>query len=93
MKPTQNLSGVMATSMRPDQSAELALFADDDFDLSNKLALNVGLRYAYFFKYGPGVVYQYAARVSKSAEIIMDSTNFKKGKLSINTTDSNLGYP
>ncbi len=79
--PTQSISGVIAKSMPTDQSAEVALFADDDFDLSNKLAFNVGLRYAWFAKFGSGMVYQYAPGQPMSMETITDSINYKAGAI------------
>jgi hypothetical protein len=79
--PTQAISGVTSKSMNRDQSAEMALFADDDFDLTKKLAFNVGLRYAYFAKFGPGLVYQYAPGLPMSVETIIDSASYKKGEI------------
>jgi hypothetical protein len=79
--PGQAISGVTAKSMTLDRSGEAALFADDDFDLSNKLAFNVGLRYAYFSKFGPGMVYKYAPGLPMSAETIIDSTTYKSGEV------------
>jgi hypothetical protein len=79
--PSQIPSNVVGSSMLPEQSAEGALFADDDFDLTEKLAFNVGLRYAHFINYGPGIVYQYAPGFPKSEETIIDSTIYKSGDI------------
>ena len=79
--PTQTVSNVVESSMRQDQAAELAIFADDDFDLTPKLALNIGFRYTSYANYGPGTVYDYAAGVSKSSNLILDSTSFKSGSV------------
>jgi hypothetical protein len=81
MTPSHNVSNVIADTMRPEQSAEMALFADDDFDLTKKLAFNVGIRYSHFINYGPGMVYQYAPGVPKSAETIVDSVRYKSGQV------------
>ncbi len=79
MVPAQETSNVVASALRKERSAEMSLFADDDFDLTDKLAFNVGLRYTIFNNYGPGLVYSYAPGVSKSARTIIDSTVFKSG--------------
>ncbi len=79
--PLQKLTSVLATSLRPDKSAELAIFADDDFDLNKKLAFNVGLRYTNFINYGPGMVYKYAAGVTKSSASMIDSVSYKSGDI------------
>lgn len=39
--PIQTISNVLPKSLRKEQSSEFALFADDDFDLSEKLSFNL----------------------------------------------------
>jgi len=79
--PSQTPSNVLQESMQKEQSAELALFIDDDFDLSEKLSFNLGLRYTKFINYGPGVVYNYAQDLPRSQSTIIDSTVFKGGDI------------
>jgi hypothetical protein len=79
--PTQSITNVLHESLRKEQSAEMALFADNDFDLSDKLSFNIGLRYTQFFNYGPGLVYDYAPGVSKSRSSIIDSTFYNSGDI------------
>ena len=77
--PSQTITNIVKASMRREQSAEMALFADDNFDLSEKLAFDLGVRYTRFINYGPGTVYNYAAGIIKSEGSITDSTVFKSG--------------
>ena len=79
ISPTQTISNIVSSSMRHEQSAEMALFANDDLSLSEKLTLNLGVRYTNYLDYGPGMVYEYASGVSKSRSSIMDSTSYKSG--------------
>ncbi|MCX6239824.1 MAG: TonB-dependent receptor [Bacteroidia bacterium] len=79
--PTQKISNVLSRSLREEQSAEMALFADDDFDLSEKLSFNLGLRYSRFVNYGPGIVYNYAPGLPKSLSSIIDSTVYNSGDI------------
>lgn len=79
--PIQTITNVIADSMDPEQSAEMALFVDDDFDLTSKLAFNAGLRYTHFINYGPGTVYEYAPGVPKSEASIIDTTTYKSGEI------------
>ncbi|MCX6239820.1 MAG: TonB-dependent receptor [Bacteroidia bacterium] len=79
--PLQSVSDVLYKSLRHEQSAELALFTDDDFDLSEKLSFNLGLRYTKFINYGPGVVYNYTPGVPKTQSAITDSTVYKSGDI------------
>jgi hypothetical protein len=79
--PTQAISNVTDLKMQPEQSTEMALFADYDFDLSEKLAFNLGLRYTRFSNNGPGMVYSYTPGLPKSAATITDSTNYNAGDI------------
>jgi hypothetical protein len=79
--PTKSVSDILADAMRPEQSAEAAVFADDDFDLTKKLAFNIGLRYTKFINYGPGLVYTYAPGMAKSSATIIDSTSYQSGSV------------
>ena len=77
--PAQTITNVISSAMRREQSAEMALFADDDLSLSEKLDLNVGLRFTNYIDYGPGIVYGYAPGVSRNQNTIIDSTSYKSG--------------
>ena len=77
--PTWTTSNVVKSTMRPEQSAEMALFADDDFILTDKLAFNIGIRYSYFMNYGPGMVFNYAPGAPKSLSTLTDSTSYNSG--------------
>ena len=79
--PSRAISNIVKTSMNREQSAEMALFADDNFDLSEKLAFDLGLRYTRFIDYGPGTIYKYAPGVAKSERSIIDSTLYKSGNI------------
>jgi len=79
--PSQSPTNVFVSSMRPEQSAETALFVDDDLDLTGKLALSIGLRYTQFVNYGPGMIYNYEQGVPKSSATIVDSTMYKSREI------------
>ena len=75
------ITNVIETTMRREKSAELALFADDDFALSEKIVINAGFRFTQFMNYGAGVVYNYAQGISRSPASIIDSTVYKSGAI------------
>ncbi|MCE1198713.1 MAG: hypothetical protein LWW85_07080, partial [Marinilabiliales bacterium] len=81
MTPLQQLSSVVADQMQEETSGEAALFADDDFDLSKRLAFNVGMRYASFVNLGPGKMYLYKQGVSMTAATITDSVLYNSGSV------------
>lgn len=78
--PSLPTSNILAKEIRKEQSAEMALFTDADFDLGDKLSLSTGLRYTRFSNFGPGIVYQYLPGQTKSAGTIADSSIYKSGK-------------
>lgn len=79
--PTQTTSNIVPESLKEEKSSEMALFADDDFEISEKMAFNTGLRYTRFMNFGPGVVYNYAFGLPKSQGTIVDSTVYKSGDI------------
>lgn len=67
----------------PDEQAlELAIHAEDEISLSDRLALSVGLRYSYFLNLGPSVVRQYQAGESPDITTIVDSLRYGPGQVS-----------
>ncbi len=81
ISPSQTLTNIVRFAMRREQSAELALFAGDNFDISDKLSFDLGLRYSRFINYGPGIVYKYAPGVARSENSIIDSVSYKRGDI------------
>jgi hypothetical protein len=72
--PTHNPSNVKPEKVANEQSLELGLFVDDDFDLSEKTALNVGVRYARFMSMGPTTVLKYDPNQTINSGSVIDST-------------------
>ena len=77
--PDSKITNVISSALKKEQSAEMALFANDDLTLLEKLDLNVGLRFTDYVDYGPGMVYDYTSGVSRNKSTITDSTNYKPG--------------
>jgi hypothetical protein len=72
--PTQNPTNVVHEKIANEQSLELGLFVDDDFDLSPKTALNIGIRYARFMNMGPTTVLNYDPAQTINSGSVIDST-------------------
>jgi len=77
---SQTPSNVVPDKVANEQSAELGLFADDDFDLSPNVALNVGVRYARFMNLGPTTVLKYDPTQTINSGSVIDSTFYPTGK-------------
>ncbi|MGD2035546.1 MAG: TonB-dependent receptor, partial [Bacteroidales bacterium] len=65
----------------PENGLELAAFVNDQWVISKKISLQLGLRYSQFINYGPGKVYSYDSGQSVSPENITDSTGYGSGDI------------
>lgn len=74
VEPSQSPSNVIPDKIAKEQSLELGLFIDDDFDLSPNTALNVGVRYARFMNMGPTTVLDYDPTQTINSGSVIDST-------------------
>jgi hypothetical protein len=79
--PVTNPSHVAPEKVANEQSIESGIFIDDDFDLSAKTALSVGLRFARFMNMGPTTVLKYASDQSLSPGSVIDSTIYHSGQV------------
>ena len=64
-----------------ERALELALYADDEISLSEKLALSPGLRYSLFMTIGPSVVRHYQPGQPRDDFSVSVSTVFDKGAI------------
>lgn len=81
IRPAGSPSNVVSEKIQHDQSVELGAFIDDDIDLSESVALNVGLRYAHFLNLGPATVLKYDPNQSISSTTAIDSTTYGSGEV------------
>lgn len=59
---------------------ELAIYAGDDFKVSDKFSVAFGLRYSHYAHLGPDTVFNYAEGQPKLPENITDTTYYKSGQ-------------
>ena len=64
-----------------ENALELALYADYERSLSDKLAISVGLRYSQFLSLGPALVRHYAPGEPRDDFSVIDSTRYGSGKI------------
>ncbi len=74
--------------LESEQGIESALFVNDEYNVSNRLLLNLGFRYSFFYSLGPSKVYQYADDSPRNYESRIDSTSYKR-----NAVTGKYGYP
>lgn len=68
--PYNELSVARPIDLLNEQALELAVYAEDEFDLSPELALIAGLRYSAFLLQGPDVVNLYPDNTPRNEETI-----------------------
>lgn len=66
----------------PQENAlELALHAEDEWSVSDRLAVSVGLRYSYFLSLGPAVVRRYVSGEVPDPTTVVDSVRYGAGQV------------
>ncbi len=79
--PNGDSSLVAPKKLQMEHSWEGALYIDDKFLLTDLLSVNLGLRMSSYFALGPKEVMIYNPAFSKSTSTIIDTLNFKSGKI------------
>ncbi len=64
-----------------EQSIELGLFADDDLNITEKTAVNIGMRYVRYMSMGPATVLKYDPNQTINSGSVIDSTVYKAGEV------------
>ena len=79
-KPSSDSSSINPMVIEKEQGREMAIFISDQVDFTDKISLQLGLRYASYDYLGPKIVYQYEPGVPNSKETISDSSFYAKNK-------------
>ncbi len=74
--PLGNNSLVEPNSLNQEKGLESAIFLADQFEISEKLLLNAGLRFSTFTALGPSTVNTYADGAPKSENSVIGTTEF-----------------
>lgn len=64
-----------------ENALELALYADYERSLGDRLAVSLGVRYAQFLALGPALVRHYAAGEPRDEFSVIDSTRYGRGQV------------
>jgi CarboxypepD_reg-like domain/TonB-dependent Receptor Plug Domain len=78
--PTQSQSQINPQSLREEYGDEMAGYLLGRIDITSAISLEAGLRYSSYLYRGPNTIYQYAPGVPPSAQTVVDSTEYPKGK-------------
>ncbi len=80
ISPRGALSAINNRAVRRERGNELALYFNDEIELSTRLALSIGLRYSYFESTGPDTVFTYQEGRPLLEENITDTLFFGRGE-------------
>jgi len=69
------------TQIPKESGVESALFVSDEYKLSDKITINLGLRYSYFALVGPGIEYIYEPNMPRRSSTLIDSLTYSGGEL------------
>jgi hypothetical protein len=78
--PTSPLSNVKPLNIDKQQSIEGAAFLSDEFEITENLRVDGGIRVSSFTSLGPGKVYSYQPGQPISSSTVVDSTSYASGK-------------
>ncbi|MEM1136301.1 MAG: TonB-dependent receptor [Bacteroidota bacterium] len=78
-EPNSSESLIENDVLETERALETALYISDDFNLSSKISINAGLRYAIYNYLGPQEVFSYVPGVPRSEFSVVDSTQFGSG--------------
>lgn len=80
IKPANDISFIIPEKVDNEDMVERGAFIDDEFDIFDKLTLNLGMRYSNFTNYGESKVYLYDQYHSRDLNYVVDSLMFGKGE-------------
>ncbi len=72
-------SKITSKNLQSEHGMEPAIYLSDEFDLTPRLLISAGLRFAFFTSFGPGTRYVYKENSPRSVENITDTLSFGNG--------------
>ena len=82
LTPGNDISNIIARALPQEQGQVIGIYAQDDFEINEVLALSVGLRYSIYQNLGPeDEVFVYAEDVPRTVETIIDTLSFSDGEV------------
>ncbi len=67
--------------LRDEKGRESALYINDEFDVTDKISFNIGLRYSYYQALGSTLTYEYDPNSPKTVESKIDSTFYNNNEV------------
>lgn len=80
LAPYNEESAVIPYDGQKDRGVETAAYINDVFDITDKLSISLGLRFAYYTQIGPATVYEYTDGDRSDFNNMIDSTVYDSGE-------------
>lgn len=81
MRPYGDSSIVTYNRVDTERATESSLYVSDNWNVTDKLSLDMGVRYTFYSTLGPDTYYQYAPGVPRSETTILDTVRVNKGAI------------
>jgi hypothetical protein len=81
LKPAAD-ANIAAVQLNSEQGVESAVYINDEFNINNRILINQGFRYSFFYSLGPAKIYKYADGSPRDYDTRIDSTFYKKNAIS-----------
>ena len=79
--PADESSLIVPRTIEREQGRELALYLNDEIELSPSISFSIGLRYSLFQSLGSNRVFSYQEGLPKTEENIIDTLGFDQGEI------------
>ncbi len=80
LTPRNLNSVVLPETVEKDRSRDVAFYFNDEFRISDKFSINLGLRYSFFQQTGPDRLFTYNQEQPRADFTIIDTTTFNRGQ-------------
>ena len=81
VSPLNSESIVVPLKIPDERGLESALFVSNEYDLTERLLLNLGVRYSFFMALGPSIQNRYESNLPKSESTIVETINFNNNEV------------
>lgn len=81
VSPFGEISQRRTVELGTERGIESALFITDSYAVTERIKLNLGIRYMLFTPVGPAKTFQYSAGAPRDPRYIVDSLTFRKGSI------------
>ncbi len=76
LEPPGSLSMIRSSQVEQEKGLEFSVFISDDFEISDRISTEIGMRYTNYLYLGPATVYLYDEKQPRRTDFITDTLTF-----------------